>query len=494
MREGKHVFISYYREDLPRIQKLAAIFERHRLKAWYDESPVDGRRLPKGPDYRGQINAAIDDAYAFVVVFSKHADARSRHGVGPEINRAITHHLQLLPNDPPFIFPLVLDGVAVPRIPVNALSDMSELEATQCFGSKSQQTRELRRLITDLQQIAGPSAAEDSDVVEEITPSKGHDWLDVIQSKLSNYARSAASCLDVSKRNALFSLALLATWFFLMWLNHELFYVEDSNRYEFSKTVGKIPAGTVHLVSNLALFLGLATIWIRKVDRVEHDADNADSEKSLKAIPRLEATNSDETELGEKAKMLYRALRDSQQREIGYQREVERLTNDLGTTRLSTSAAVILNSAILCSFCCWLASFVAQGYVQQFVPTNGTEPLEAIVFFSGSTSSAFLMLIAAFFFGYLAFNPERSRSRARFSFQVFCGAFVASMIWMLHLSPEVWAITEDPTNYQVAHDTYFAKWNLTLMQWMLANKVILLPVLGLIGSGAGAALSRRRMP
>jgi TIR domain len=74
------VFVSYKREDEPRVARLVRALEGARFSVWWD------RGLPGGESWRAQIEAALDAAKCVVVVWS-------RDSVGPAGNVGGARHL-----------------------------------------------------------------------------------------------------------------------------------------------------------------------------------------------------------------------------------------------------------------------------------------------------------------------------------------------------------------------------------------------------------------
>lgn len=76
------VFISHSTQDKPFAEALRKALRDHEVEAW-----IDHRKLTAGGDLNEEIKTAIQDAHAFVVLFSK--DAIKSRWVGKEIRWAL---------------------------------------------------------------------------------------------------------------------------------------------------------------------------------------------------------------------------------------------------------------------------------------------------------------------------------------------------------------------------------------------------------------------
>ena len=83
-RGGKHVFVSYVREDSDRVDKLCAVLEAAGIPFWRDINA-----LMPGDTWKRRIRDAIkDNSLVFLACFSENSKARDKTHMNEELTIA----------------------------------------------------------------------------------------------------------------------------------------------------------------------------------------------------------------------------------------------------------------------------------------------------------------------------------------------------------------------------------------------------------------------
>ena len=105
---GGHVFISYVREDSPRVDQLQRTFQDAGITVWRDTAD-----LWPGEDWRIKIRDAITrDAFVFIACFSSHSVGRLKSYQNEELNLAI-EQLRLRPPEVTWLIPVRFDECVI---------------------------------------------------------------------------------------------------------------------------------------------------------------------------------------------------------------------------------------------------------------------------------------------------------------------------------------------------------------------------------------------
>lgn len=116
-------FVSYVREDTPAIDRLCGDLGRQGVATW-----IDRDKLEPGVRWKDGVRNAIQQGSGFVACFSKAYEARPRTYMNEELNLAI-EELRLRPRDRSWFFPVLLEDVQVPAIPIGAGETLRDLQA-----------------------------------------------------------------------------------------------------------------------------------------------------------------------------------------------------------------------------------------------------------------------------------------------------------------------------------------------------------------------------
>lgn len=468
--DKKHVFISYISEDRDRVIKLTQILERRGLTVWYDRSDSNG--IGKGGDWRDSIEAAIDDAYAFIICFSKHTAARERLGILPELDRAITYQEQLPPGRT-FIFPVVFDSVNLPRIRISSRQRLDSIQLTRLSGPRERQQAELGELVRALVRMSPQSQATSASGItdEESFPVSPDDVGSIVKESVSDFVASIAAILGTPQGR---KRAFLSTVTFIACLLLGPLILDVVP----NETIGaiEIDSESFKAVPWLLSLVGLVVIWIpRSTPPIVPETDPSISpepttDSQIQKSPRGRAVIA----------KLHQQLRSMKQREVGLRRQIEQLQQSSLQSRRHVPS-LLFWSGVVCAVCCWTAANPLQGLFQKlFRPYDEyVDPVRALVLFSGSTMSAALFGIAA---GWLSFRARRRADLTRFraALLISIGAFAAGLIWLLNMTPEMQSLLSNEKNYAPFLLEYFDRWGMTAMDFATFVKLAILPAVGFV--------------
>lgn len=87
---GQYVFISYSSKDSGLVQKIAEIFDKHKIEYW--KAP---EQIPAGSNYAKEIPSAIRDCSVFLVILSK--TAQTSIWVEKEVDTAVCNRKVIIP-------------------------------------------------------------------------------------------------------------------------------------------------------------------------------------------------------------------------------------------------------------------------------------------------------------------------------------------------------------------------------------------------------------
>jgi TIR domain len=134
-------FISYVREDAAAVDQLCEDLGRHGVATWKDRD-----RLEPGERWKDAIRAAIKAGSGFVACFSDAYELRQRTYMNEELNIAV-EELRLRPRARSWFFPVLLDDVEVPLIPIGPGENLRDLQAVSLAADWSSGIGRLARAI-----------------------------------------------------------------------------------------------------------------------------------------------------------------------------------------------------------------------------------------------------------------------------------------------------------------------------------------------------------
>jgi WD40 repeat protein len=150
-RRGKvegHVFISYAREDSPRVDQLQRTLQDAGIPVWRDTDD-----LWPGEDWRAKIRQAItDNALVFIVCFSRASLTRGKSYQNEELTLAI-EQLRLRRPDDLWLIPVRFDECDIPDRDIGGGRTLTYLQRADLFGERSEDGA--ARLVAATLQILG---------------------------------------------------------------------------------------------------------------------------------------------------------------------------------------------------------------------------------------------------------------------------------------------------------------------------------------------------
>ncbi len=134
-------FVSYVREDTTAVDQLCDDLGRRGVATWKDRD-----KLEPGERWKDSIRAAIQDGSAFVACFSSAYHAKRRTYMNEELAIAV-EELRLRPRDRSWFFPVLLDDVDIPAIPIGPAETLQDLQAVSLAADWSSAISRLARAI-----------------------------------------------------------------------------------------------------------------------------------------------------------------------------------------------------------------------------------------------------------------------------------------------------------------------------------------------------------
>jgi hypothetical protein len=136
---GRHVFLSYCRDNKDEVAKLRDDLIAADEAIWWDQDILGGQ------DWKLEIRKAMRDAYAVVVCLSKETADRITTGVYPEVLDAIATYREHAPANI-FLIPLRLSECEIPLIDIDATRTLDRLQCVDLFAPDG-----LQKLVRSLQ-------------------------------------------------------------------------------------------------------------------------------------------------------------------------------------------------------------------------------------------------------------------------------------------------------------------------------------------------------
>lgn len=146
--EGKHVFISYVREDSDEVDALCAILEAAQIPYWRDR-----KDLGPGDAWRAKIQSAIrGGSLVFLACFSDNSRAKPKSYMNEELTLAVDEFRQMPPGRV-WLIPVRFDAGDVPDWDLGAGRVLSDLNYSDLFGKDHM--AHAARLVTTIHRLLG---------------------------------------------------------------------------------------------------------------------------------------------------------------------------------------------------------------------------------------------------------------------------------------------------------------------------------------------------
>lgn len=171
--EGKHVFISYVREDSDRVDGLCKVLEAAQIPYWRDHSS-----LGPGDAWKAAIRRAIrDGSLVFLACCSHNSRAKEKSYMNEELTLAV-EEFRKMPPGRTWLIPVRFDSGDVPEWDLGAGRTLSDLNYSDLFGAD--QMANVARLVTTIHRLIGekqPDAATALAAVQQATNADRADLL-----------------------------------------------------------------------------------------------------------------------------------------------------------------------------------------------------------------------------------------------------------------------------------------------------------------------------
>lgn len=127
--EGKHVFVSYVREDNTDVDKLCAVLEAAKIPYWRDRTS-----LGPGDAWKAKIREAIrGGSLVFLACFSDSSRAKDKSHMNEELTIAVEEYRKMPPGRT-WLIPVRFDPGDVPEWDLGAGRTISDLNYSDLFG------------------------------------------------------------------------------------------------------------------------------------------------------------------------------------------------------------------------------------------------------------------------------------------------------------------------------------------------------------------------
>ncbi|MER6936672.1 toll/interleukin-1 receptor domain-containing protein [Nocardioides sp. NPDC127514] len=171
--DGKHVFVSYVREDKDAVDGLCAVLEAAQIPYWRDRND-----LGPGDAWRAKIREAIrGGSLVFLACFSDNSRAKGRSYMNEELTLAVDEFRQRPPGAT-WLIPIRFDSGDVPGWELGAGQMLSDLNYSDLYGDEH--TANAARLVTTIHRVMGDNtmnAASALEAVQQVTDGERVDLL-----------------------------------------------------------------------------------------------------------------------------------------------------------------------------------------------------------------------------------------------------------------------------------------------------------------------------
>jgi hypothetical protein len=172
-QEGKHVFVSYVREDSEAVDGLCAVLEAAQIPYWRDRTA-----LGPGDAWRAKVRAAIrEGSLVFLACFSDNSRAKEKSYMNEEITLAVEEY-RLMPPGRTWLIPVRFDAGDVPDWDLGAGRVLADLNYSNLFGKDHM--AHAARLVTTINRLMGekrPDPATALAAIEQVTAADRTDLL-----------------------------------------------------------------------------------------------------------------------------------------------------------------------------------------------------------------------------------------------------------------------------------------------------------------------------
>lgn len=171
--EGKHVFVSYVREDSAAVDELCKVLEAAGIPYWRDR-----KDLGPGDAWRAKIREAIrGESLVFLACFSDNSRAKGKSYMNEELTLAVDEYRLMAPGRT-WLIPVRFDAGDVPEWDLGAGRLLSDLNFADLFGKDHM--AHVASLVTTINRLLGekrPDPATALAAVEQVAAASRVDLM-----------------------------------------------------------------------------------------------------------------------------------------------------------------------------------------------------------------------------------------------------------------------------------------------------------------------------
>jgi hypothetical protein len=172
--DGKHVFVSYVREDKKAVDGLCAVLEAAQIPYWRDRND-----LGPGDAWRAKIREAIrGGSLVFLACFSDNSRAKEKSYMNEELTLAVDEFRQRPPGAT-WLIPIRFDSGDVPAWELGAGQMLSDLNYSDLYGDEH--TANAARLVTTIHRLMGDKTMSAASALEAVQQATDGDRVDLLK-------------------------------------------------------------------------------------------------------------------------------------------------------------------------------------------------------------------------------------------------------------------------------------------------------------------------
>ncbi len=172
--QGKHVFVSYVREDNTEVDKLCTVLEAAKIPYWRDRNS-----LGPGDAWKAKIREAIrGGALVFLACFSDNSRAKEKSHMNEELTLAVEEYRKMPPGRT-WLIPVRFDSGDVPEWDLGAGRTLSDLNYSDLFGEIY--AAQAASLVTTVHGVMGEKQLGPAAALEAVEQATSADRADLLK-------------------------------------------------------------------------------------------------------------------------------------------------------------------------------------------------------------------------------------------------------------------------------------------------------------------------
>lgn len=172
--EGKHVFVSYVREDNTEVDQLCKVLEAAQIPYWRDR-----KDLGPGDAWKAKIREAIrGGSLVFLACFSDNSRAKAKSHMNEELTLAVEEYRKMPPGRT-WLIPVRFDSGDVPEWDLGAGRTLSDLNYSDLFGHEY--APQAASLVTTIHGVMGDKQLGPAAALEAVEQATSADRADLLK-------------------------------------------------------------------------------------------------------------------------------------------------------------------------------------------------------------------------------------------------------------------------------------------------------------------------